>query len=121
MEDTPGSASRSPIGISQALLTALAARGRPYAPGPGSGLGSGLGPGLGSGLGPFDPNSAQIAGRSNHGVSSGSDLHPTHTEGMRGYGSSMSSAALTPTALRGTVLGPSIPSSAVGSPMTDLD
>jgi hypothetical protein len=104
MEETTGSANRPPVGISQALLTALAARGRSFAPP--SGSGSGLG--LRSVLGTFDPYSAQGAGRTYHSASTNGtwtgDSSSAHTEG-------------------GGALGPSAsaPSSVVGSSMTDLD
>jgi hypothetical protein len=99
-------ANRPQVGISQALLTALAARGRPVAPP--SGSGSGLGPGLG----PFDPHSAHGAGRIDHSTNStagGSRIGPSssaHVESGRGLGPSTSSP---------------VPSSAMGSSMTDLD
>jgi hypothetical protein len=99
-------ANRPPVGISQALLTALAARGRPFAPPSGSGSGLGLG------SGPFDPHTARGAGRINHSTNStagGSRVGPSssaHVEGGRALGPSTSSPA---------------PSSAMGSSMTDLD
>ena len=108
-----GSATHPPAGISQAFLAALAARGRPPAPG--------------SGSGPYNnPNVGEVVGSTGHNVGlsavNGSDSSSALAQNGRGRDvEPYPSSSYSPAVHRTATISPLNPTPAVTSSMSELD